>query len=385
MSLFLDFDGTITTEDTVTHLANFALRFQAEQRQAYGEDNDSQCIGVSSSSGAGTGNDYDDSATPDNVATSSLSQTVRKGNKDEADDDANNANANANDGDRDGDGDGDLSACWDAVVAAYVADYKAHVSAYAPEAAKRRHVSDEVAFLRSQKHVETRSLRRINGCALFRGIGRDAFREAGRALVRDGTVRLRPGFHGLVKAALARGRRVNVVSVNWSAAFIEGACGFDEGDGFRVISNDVRKKDGAVVGPGALTGEGLLAHRDQDQDQNQENETGDGDGDPTPLREQTSRNLTNSVDKRDAVQEVRRRQATEDTPFWYFGDSTTDMECLLEATRGVVLADDGTSTLIETLRRIGKRVPHVRDAESSDNIVWASNFEEVMNSGLGLL
>ncbi|KAI1128294.1 haloacid dehalogenase-like hydrolase-domain-containing protein [Nemania abortiva] len=323
MSIFLDFDGTITTEDTVTHLANFALRFQSD-RQLH--DGDSSVRGASSSSTSAQLQDAHSSEDP-----------VQEGAR-------------------------DLSSRWDDVVRAYISDYKSHVSSYAPRAEDRECVEDEIAFLRSQKHVETRSLERINNCAVFRGISRDAFSEAGRELVRDGTVRLRPGFDGFVRAALAKGWRVNVVSVNWSASFIEGACGFSEGE-IHVVANEVREGDGVVLGPGALAGNSLLA-----------------DDSEHPSREQEARNLTNSCDKRDAVREVRRIHDAQDKPFFYFGDSTTDMECLLEATRGVVIADDETSTLIKTLRRVGKRVPHVRDAEASEALVWASNFEEVMHS-----
>ncbi|KAI1736533.1 haloacid dehalogenase-like hydrolase-domain-containing protein [Xylaria scruposa] len=321
MSVFLDFDGTITTKDTVTHLANFALRFQSKH-QPHDED-------------PSIPHDRSSTSTSTHIKDGLLVEATTQGEK------------------------RDLSSRWDDVVHAYVSDYKSHVSSYAPCESDRQCVEDEVAFLRSQKHVETKSLGRINECALFRGISRDAFREAGRELVSDGTVRLRPGFVGFVRAALAKGWRVNVVSVNWSSAFIEGACGFAEGE-VCVFANEVREGDGAVLGPGVLAGDSLLV--------DEQNE---------PRR---SRNLTNSCDKRDAVREVMRKHGAEDKPFFYFGDSTTDMECLLEATRGVVIADDENSTLIDTLRRIGKRVPHVRDAGAGDELVWASNFEEVMGS-----
>ncbi|KAI0508585.1 haloacid dehalogenase-like hydrolase-domain-containing protein [Xylaria bambusicola] len=311
MSIFLDFDGTITTEDTVTHLANFALRFQSEC-QAKGQS-------VRDASHM--------SSTQDIAPSISLEED-------------------------------DLSSRWDEVVHAYVSDYKSHVSSYVPCEPDRQCVEDEIAFLRSQKHVETRSLGRINECALFRGISPATFREAGRELVREGTVLLRPGFADFVRRAFAKGWRVNVVSVNWSAAFIEGACGFAEGE-ISVFANEVREDDGAVLGPGTLAGDVLLTSNRQE----------------SPSQ---GRNLTNSCDKRDAVREVRRKRNEVDLPFYYFGDSTTDMECLLEATRGVVIADNEQSTLIQTLRRIGKLVPHVRDAGTGEELVWASNFEEII-------
>ncbi|GAW10982.1 hypothetical protein ANO14919_003200 [Xylariales sp. No.14919] len=322
MSIFLDFDGTITTEDTVTHLANFALRFQS-RRELQGKG---QSI------------------------RSPLSSSVPTQRRNPPLSDASSRELQT----------GDLSSRWDDVVHAYISDYKSHVSSYAPSASDRQCVEEEIAFLRSQKHVETRSLGRINECALFRGISRDAFREAGRELVREGIVRLRPGFADFVTAALAKGRRVNVVSVNWSAAFIEGACGFAEEE-ISVFANEVREGDGAVLGPGVQAGHALL-----------------NDGREGLSHTEMGRNLTNSCDKRDVVREVMRKQDLQDKPFFYFGDSTTDMECLLEATRGVIVADDENSTLIQTLRRIGKRVPHVRDAGDGEELAWASNFEEVI-------
>ncbi|KAI1113110.1 hypothetical protein F5Y14DRAFT_229992 [Nemania sp. NC0429] len=337
MSIFLDFDGTITTEDTVTHLANFALRFQSSRQSS-----------ASASASASTSTQQ-----PQDTSLSGIEgDPSRAGAAEEQK--------------------GDLSSRWDDVVRAYVSDYKSHVSSYAPRAEDRQRVEDEIAFLRSQKHVETSSLARINACALFRGIGPDAFREAGRELVRDGTVRLRPGFDRFVRAALDRGWHVSVVSVNWSAAFIEGACGFS-GEDVSVFANEVREGDGAVLGPGALVGDSLLASSSEAAEEEDSS------------RERAGRNLTNSCDKHDAVREVMRKRDTRDKPFFYFGDSTTDMECLLAATRGVVIADDETSSLIKTLRRIGKRVPHVRDAEASEELVWAANFDEVMRSTLDLL
>lgn len=316
MSIFLDFDGTITTKDTITHLAKFALRFQSKRKP-----HDNASVDTVSS----TGN-------PEAVATQGRENR-------------------------------DLSSRWDAVVHAYVSDYKSHASSYTPCASDRQCVEDEVAFLRSHKHVETKSLARINECALFKGINRDVFRDAGRELVRNGTIRLRPGFATFVRAALAKGWRVNVVSVNWSAAFIEGACGFAE-DEIAVFANEARQADGAVFGPGVLVGDALLRSKEE----------------AVPACGQAGRNLTNSCDKRDAVREVMKRQGAQDRPFFYFGDSTTDMECLLVATRGIVVTDDEDSTLMETLRRVGKSVSHVRDADASERVVWASNFEEVMDS-----
>jgi thiamine phosphate phosphatase / amino-HMP aminohydrolase len=366
MTIFLDFDGTITTEDSVTHLANFALRFQSERQQEQQRGGAQGTIKATIPAPSIASRDNNNSTTvllgqsKDDVIPSSQSEpTLTAGEGEEV------KRKREGDGDTDTDTD-NLSSRWDDVVKAYVSDYKSHVSSYAPPASDRLCVEDEITFLRSQKHVETKSLGRINECALFRGISRDAFLEAGRQVVRDGTVKLRPGFQQLVRTALDKGRKVNVVSVNWSAAFIEGACGFAEGD-ISVYANEVRENDGTVLGPDLLGSDDDGSRITGEEKKEEEEEKG--------------RNLTNCCDKRDVMRAVLRNDtAAHDAPFFYFGDSTTDMECLLEATRGIVIADSEESSLIRTLRRIGKRVPHVRDAEADDQVVWASDFHEVMAS-----
>ncbi|KAK4131738.1 hypothetical protein BT67DRAFT_427122 [Trichocladium antarcticum] len=64
----------------------------------------------------------------------------------------------------------------------------------------------------------------------------------------------------------------------------------------------------------------------------------------------------------------------------YFGDSTTDLACLVEADLGVVMADDGESKLLKTLRRVGLEVPHVGQWEDGRRLVWARDFDEVLGS-----
>ncbi|KAI1412155.1 hypothetical protein F5Y13DRAFT_163720 [Hypoxylon sp. FL1857] len=279
MSIFLDFDGTITVQDTVGELANFALRVRADE-------------GVN------------------------------------------------------------LQKEWDGVVSAYVDDHTAHVHGYEPRPHARCLPEHEIEFLRQMKTVETRSLGRINECRLFRGISPAAFRDAGRELVRKGTVRLRPGFRRFVERRTRDGWRVWVLSVNWSSAFIEGACGGLEG--VKVIANDVQE-DGSIAGPPVL------------------NPPGSASSDEGP------RNLTNSRDKLDAMEAVLVAEGLTGKPSVYFGDSTTDLECLLAADLGFVIADKEDSSLLKTLRRIGKEVPHVRDNTTS-KLAWAENYEDIPDS-----
>ena len=62
----------------------------------------------------------------------------------------------------------------------------------------------------------------------------------------------------------------------------------------------------------------------------------------------------------------------------YFGDSTTDLACLLEADLGVVMAGDADSGLLRTMRRIGLEVPHVGECAAESRLVWARDFDEVL-------
>lgn len=320
MSIFLDFDGTITVNDTIGELANFALGVQEQQQQQ----------------------------PPPNPNSNPNSNS--------------NSNSNAT-----------LTDSWKALVHAYTADYRAGAAAHHTPAASRLSLAQEVEFLRCLKDVEERSFARVRQCGLFRGISADRFRDAGAALVGAGKVRLRPGFREFVDRRVAEGWRVCVVSVNWSDAFIRGACsgggsgsGCEPADVVDVIANRVRSEDGAVVGPAGLKGWGR-GGRGEDE--------GEDEG------EKTSPVLTNSQDKLDVMRAVLQEESLAGRPSVYVGDSTTDLECLLAAGCGIVMADKPDSTLLETLKRIGTKVPHVRDASNSSNssssISWASSFEEI--------
>ncbi|KAI1344624.1 hypothetical protein F5Y15DRAFT_367189 [Xylariaceae sp. FL0016] len=309
MSIFLDFDGTITTADTVSELAAFALRHQRVRRAEGGADGD-----------------------------------------DDDDDDS-------------GEGRGDLKARWDDVVRQYLEDLKAHSTSYVPRAEERLTPELEVAYLRAGKDVEMRSLERIGACGIFRGIDGEQFQEAGREVVREGRVRLRKGFGEFVKKRLDKGWRIYVISVNWSARFIEGACGFGDGK-VEVIANEV-DGDGTINGPEILNPKTRLPRRESDEERG---------------RDKTHRNLTNSRDKLDVMEAIIKRDGLSHEPTLYFGDSTTDLECLFKATTGVIIADDVDSSLLQTARRLGEVFPRVHEPEARAGLHWAADFDEVLKS-----
>ncbi|KAI1269262.1 HAD-like domain-containing protein [Xylariaceae sp. FL1019] len=354
MSIFLDFDGTITTEDTVRHLADFALGLQAERN------------GTDSS--------------PDSK-TNHFSVNTQVSPSSQSPDDAERVAE-------------DLPTKWKGVVKAYLSEYSSHCTTYHTPTHHRTTTHSEITFQRSQKDVELRSLDRINGCKIFHNISPYEFKAGGRDLVERGVVRVRKGFREWIEERQKEGWKIGVVSVNWSKDFIEGVL---EGSGVKtrsaregqgvdgesksvVVYANVVDEDGRVIGPDILN-EGDHADR-----------SGDEDVDDTGKR----RNLTNSKDKLDVFRRAAQRNGGGRTV--YFGDSTTDMECLLEADWGVVMADGEDSKLIETLRRIGEGVPRARGydntqraingdrngngklggrSEGDSRLVWAASFEEV--------
>ncbi|KAH7030960.1 HAD-like domain-containing protein [Microdochium trichocladiopsis] len=269
--IFLDFDGTITTADTIGALAQFALDTQSARGS-------------------------------------------------------------------------DLSAAWEQVVKAYMQGFKACVDNHHTPSHQRTTVGQEVEFLRQMKDSEVESLERIRECEVFRGIGADDFRNAGRRLVEQGTIQLREGFHEYVSRRIAEGCKVWVLSVNWSSAFIEGAC---HPSVVSVIANNVGS-DGSIVGP-----ELFLSPRSADH-----------------------RTLTNSVDKLDAMRAALQGEGFGQTTTVYMGDSITDMECLLAADQAVIMSDKADSTLLQTLRRIGTDVKHIAEADPG-SIAWASSFDDI--------
>ncbi|KAJ6783860.1 hypothetical protein PWT90_05488 [Aphanocladium album] len=269
MHLIFDFDGTVTTKDTIGHLASAGIAAQKLSRGA------------------------------------------------------------------------NLQPAWDSLVQAYLADYDAYRAGYAPAAPGRTSIEQEKRFLGGLRDVELASLRRVGEVAIFKDLAVAAMRRIGADAVQNGHVELRPGFGRLVRAAREQGWPVSVVSVNWSVDFIRGAAGDILREDDAVVANGTRDEDGSIYGPAALGGDLLVCAPDKARAMRQLGSRGGG-----------------------AVV--------------YFGDSATDLECLVEADRGVVLAD-GESSLLKTLRRVGFEVPHV--VSEKKQIVWARSFDEVLESG----
>lgn len=324
MHIILDFDGTITVDDTIDHLAALAVAFQEEQQ-----------------------------TTPPCAPPCSW-------------------------GDR-----------WAAIVDRYLADHRAHRAGYSPVEHARTELDDELAFLRSLRSVDGRSIGRLQDAGLFAGMPPERLFEGGRQAVVDAAkaaatdknhVRIRPGFAAFLQEAAARRHwPVSIVSVNWSDAWIRGVLkGAREGDEtrIRVFANKVTLS-GAIV-PNFRRG---------------------AEDEHAPFA-----SCSDKVEALEAaVAEAVRTQEAADEAVVYVGDSTTDLECLVHAGRtsacgggGIAMANgDGpaTSKLIQTLERLGYSVPHVSDARSfqrsrtaeegdAPRLAWARDYNEILASAV---
>ncbi|KAL6866578.1 haloacid dehalogenase-like hydrolase domain-containing protein [Trichoderma novae-zelandiae] len=290
MNLIFDFDGTITAKDTILQLAQSAIHLQTQR------------AGPSSSA-------------PSSSSSSSSSSKPP------------------------------LQTKWDDIVRVYAAQHAAYADAFSPPKHERRTPAQELVYLASLKDTENASLDRVDGSGLFGGVTEDDLFRMGRALVERGEVVVRDGFADMVRMARDKGWRVGVISVNWSAAFIQGV--LHPLSDIPIVTNRI-SSDGTIHGPEGFNG-GVR--------------------------------LTTSRDKTTVLSELlsKEHHSSACPPTVYFGDSTTDMECLL-AHRGIVISADAQSSLMQTLARVGVRVPHVGSAQDGANIAWARDFREVLES-----
>ncbi|KAI6367962.1 hypothetical protein MCOR25_004751 [Pyricularia grisea] len=260
----------------------------------------------------------------------------------------------------------DLSSTWERIVSDYVADHKTHVSAYSPAEADRVTHHDERAFLHSLQNVDVKSLGRVADSRIFEGCTADDLYGAGQEAVRTGKVAARSGFAEFVAAMRGAGATLSILSVNWSAAFIKGVlsqCGdhvvIDD-----VVSNEITT-DGKI---GCLGG---------------------GDEAGTPMM--TSLHKLKALQARSAASSGENQAKPKTTI--YFGDSTTDLECLLAADIGIVMANDENSLLLRALSRLGFDTPHALDVSrrreqmpttmgTRRRLAWVTNFTEVLESGI---
>ncbi|CRK41747.1 hypothetical protein BN1708_008561 [Verticillium longisporum] len=221
---------------------------------------------------------------------------------------------------------------WTSVVEAYGRDFQDYTSTYVPAPVDRTTLSEELKFLRGLRDVESASFGRVGDSEIFHGMNKEDFSMAGNEALRDGTVQLAHLRH----------------FGQWSSSFIRGVL-----SGFpidTIISNEIRS-DGIIVGPGILG---------------------------PPSKETV---LATCLDKAHALKALVAEQNLDIDNVVYFGDSVSDIECLISV-KGIIMSSGPDSSLIKTLKRTGVTVQPITCIDKSANLVWASNYREIMSVAL---
>lgn len=249
-------------------------------------------------------------------------------------------------------GGSDLTRDWQHIVQSYAQDLAAYDQTQRP-AEKRTSWQQECDYLRGRRIVEEASLARIRESGIFAGFATSGERlvEAGRRDRETGRTRIRAGFAEYLAMARARNDMVHVVSVNWSAAYIRGV--LEPWGIASIVANEIQL-DGSIAAAAAAT-----------LDLSPDN-LGNVD---------RSQALATSADKLEATQHLLRRLEGECRG--YFGDSTTDLECL-DFCGGWVMTSDGEGSLARTLRRLGYDIPCISEPQGTNShISWVHDFTEV--------
>lgn len=238
-----------------------------------------------------------------------------------------------------------LDNTWAKVVQNYLDDSNAHKETYTPVEEDRTSASQELQFLASMRPIEEASLARVEASGVFNGVDEQTQFDMGVRAVESGSVTLRAGFAALVQLAHDKGWHTSIVSVNWSRAFIEGV--LHPRLTMSVTANEILP-DGKIRGPHHL------GHQ-----------------------------LTSAADKIRVLEDMS--PAAKGDSMMYFGDSTTDLACLLRIGGVAIARDDVASSLVRTLRRVGVAVPRAGHRQQADGgeatVVWASDFDELLVNG----
>lgn len=237
---------------------------------------------------------------------------------------------------------------WEEIERLYFADYEAHKASYTPPAEERLSLDAERTFLASMGPVEEASIQRVHQLGVFQELDQDTLRKLGRDAARNGDVVLRAGFWDLLALAESRGWDVSVLSINWSRSFVDGVL---DGRISNIVANEISARDGTIGGPA----EGFAR-------------------------------MTCAGDKLKALRSLVLRDqgvGEKDETVVYFGDSTTDLECLLVGRGVVMVAGEDASSLLKTLGRIGWNVQHASAVgRNTPRLCWAADFAEILSGNV---
>ncbi|KAF3769208.1 hypothetical protein M406DRAFT_249122 [Cryphonectria parasitica EP155] len=249
----------------------------------------------------------------------------------------------------------DVTAEWQRIVDGYIRGLTAYDDSQ-PSEEQRTTVGQELAYLRGRRAMEEASLRRVRESHFFTGLAaQEQLYEAGQRDRETKATTIRQGFSEWIKTLkedFDPAPSIHIVSVNFSASYIKGVLQPWLQDISSVIANEVQS-DGNISA--ALDCSAQILGKD-------------------------SSAFTVSEDKLAITKHLSTKPPG---PIrYYFGDSTTDLECLIEY-GGYVLDSEGGGSLVRALRRLGHRVPHTTECTSTlagNQICWARNFLEILQS-----
>jgi len=246
-------------------------------------------------------------------------------------------------------------------------------------------VRQERVWLGSLAGVVEASARRAFGARVWDGVVSDEVKRAVEGAVGAGEVRCRGGWVELVgwvlewNGGLDNKGRVDVLSVNWSRRFVweclmaAAAAAAGKSCKAQAIAGELR------MGIYANELPSIAAERDERPDELL--------GADCRLRtsEDKVKQMTLLKCQRTRNPETVDGAGPERDLVVYVGDSTTDLECLLEADIGICIRDDSMGSsqrdLAETCERVGVHVRPVADTHqhvrTTNTLFWAKDFVEV--------
>lgn len=211
---------------------------------------------------------------------------------------------------------------WPSFVAAYTDDLAAHERAFC----ERVTMEDEVRYLASLDVVERRSVDRIERAGVFRGVRLEDLQRRAKE-----EIELRDGFHDFCE----RTKEVTkeILSVNWSSQMIRAA--LPDTCMIKVTANEICfDADGGAAG-GRVT-------------KNMEGA------------------IRTASDKVRVLNERMKSIHDRNQLVAYFGDSTTDLPCLLGADLGVIIGDN--QSLRETCKKYNIRVISIHQLDTRNYV-----------------
>lgn len=267
---------------------------------------------------------------------------------------------------------------WSDIVSAYLSDYQAHSSSYVPTPEARSTAAQEAAWLNSLQPIEKASMARAIKAGIWDGVTESEIQDAADRAVESGNVNLRRGWAGLIRRMRSsEGATVEIVSVNWSRCWIRGI--------LQAASRSVGGEERLQLDEVPIYANELPSVVENLGDANDRRSPGadivlrTSGGKLRQLHERQPDNIASIQDKPFVV---------------YIGDSTTDLECLIEAELGICIRDESMGgsqkELAQTLARLKMDVEwigglHSSESQKKPHIVWARDFVEIETHLLSLV